>query len=89
LIEAAACGRAVITTDVPGCRDSITPGVTGVLVPARDSLALADAIQKLAGDADLRKKMGGAGRRLAEECFAIEFVVNQHMSIYEELLGDE
>src|SRR5690606_39362225 len=52
LIEAAACGRPVVTTDVPGCRDAIEPGVSGVLVPPRDSRALADAVASLAGDED-------------------------------------
>src|SRR5690606_12083439 len=50
LIEAAACGRPVVTTDVPGCRDAIEPDVSGLLVPARDGRALADAIGRLAAD---------------------------------------
>lgn len=66
LIEAAACGRAVVTTDVPGCRDAIDPNVTGLLVPARDAVALADALQSLIDDPALRKRMGAAGRSLAE-----------------------
>src|SRR5690606_24467933 len=57
LIEAAAAGRPVVTTDVPGCRDAIEPG-TGLLVPVRDAVALADAIERLAGDRDLRRRMG-------------------------------
>src|SRR5690606_38436476 len=50
LVEAAACGRAVVTTDVPGCRDAITPGVTALLVPVRDAQALADPVVSLAHD---------------------------------------
>jgi glycosyltransferase involved in cell wall biosynthesis len=50
LIEAAVCGRAVVTTDMPGCRDAIEPDVSGLLVPARDAVALADAIQLLIKD---------------------------------------
>lgn len=88
LVEAAACGRAVVTTDVPGCRDAITPGETGLLVPVRNAVALADAIQSLIEDSDLRKRMGQAGRRLAEEAFAIEKIVDQHLRIYEDLQGD-
>ena len=61
LIEAAACGRAVVTTDVPGCRDAIEPDKTGLLVPVRDAGALADAIARLAADPALRRAMG-AGR---------------------------
>lgn len=86
LVEAAACGRAVVTTDVPGCRDAITPGITGLLVPLKDAVGLADAIQALIENQELRKQMGQAGRQLAEEAFAIERIVEQHMNIYQELL---
>lgn len=89
LVEAAACGRAVVTTDHVGCRDAIKPNVTGVLVPCQDVTRLADAIQTLAEDKDLRVSMGREGRELAEEAFAIEKIVKQHMSIYKDLLGDE
>ncbi|WP_207905765.1 glycosyltransferase family 4 protein [Aestuariirhabdus litorea] len=87
LVEAAACGRAVVTTDVPGCRDAITPGETGILVPVKDPVALADAIQTLAENRTLRLKMGLAGRNLAETEFAIEKIVEQHMGIYQELIN--
>ncbi len=86
LIEAAACGRAVVTTDVPGCRDAIKPETTGLLVPVRDAVALADAIQSLLEDPIRRRQMGAAGRALAEREFAIEKVVDAHLSIYRELL---
>ena len=87
LIEAAACGRAVVTTDHPGCRDAIEVGKTGILVPVRDSVALADAIQALIEDPATRKQMGMAGRALAEREFAIERVVDAHLAIYRELLA--
>lgn len=87
LIEAAACGRAVVTTDVPGCRDAIEPGVSGLLVPARDAPALCEAVQKLAGDAVLRQQMGRAGRQLAEQAFDIREVVRRHVEIYQKLTG--
>lgn len=83
LIEAAACGRAVVTTDVPGCRDAITVNVTGLLVPAKDVQSLADAMQKLILDPNLRAQMGQAGRQLAEQAFAVEKVVQQHLDIYQ------
>ncbi|WP_298448151.1 glycosyltransferase family 4 protein [uncultured Marinobacter sp.] len=86
LVEAAACGRAVVTTDVPGCRDAITPDVTGVLVPAKDPLGLADALQSLIQNPELRHEMGREGRKLAEEAFAIERIVAQHIEIYRDLL---
>jgi len=86
LVEAAACARAVVTTDVPGCRDAIEPGVTGLLVPARDALALANAVAKLAEDAALRARMGAAGRALAEQAFDIRNIAMQHLDIYQRLL---
>jgi glycosyltransferase involved in cell wall biosynthesis len=85
LIEAAACGRAVVTTNHPGCRDSIDPGVCGVLVPARDPMALADAIGMLLDDPERLAAMGMAGRKLAEKEFDVAQVVRQHMAIYREL----
>ncbi|CUJ06982.1 glycosyltransferase family 4 protein [Achromobacter xylosoxidans] len=85
LIEAAACGRAVVTTDVPGCRDAIDPGKTGLLVPVRDPRALADAIARLAGDATQRQAMGAAGRALAEREFNIERVARIHVDLYDTL----
>lgn len=86
LVEAAACGRAVVTTDVPGCRDAIKPGVTGLTVPLKDTVALADAIQALVEDPEMRADMGRAGRALAEEAFAIEKIVDQHIDIYSDLI---
>jgi glycosyltransferase involved in cell wall biosynthesis len=84
LLEAAASGRSVVTTDVPGCRDAIAPG-TGFLVPPRDAPALARAIQVLVEDGVLRRQMGEAGRVLAEREFDIQRVVEAHLKIYEEL----
>ncbi len=85
LIEAAACGRAVVTTDVPGCRDAIIPDETGILVPHRNALALAETIKKLIYNPELRRAMGKAGRELAERKFAINYVVDAHMNLYDEL----
>jgi glycosyltransferase involved in cell wall biosynthesis len=87
LIEAAACGRAVVTTDVPGCRDAIDPGVTGILVPVRDAVALADAMDALVDDPVRCQVMGDAGRVLAETAFDIRQVVAAHLYIYQELMG--
>lgn len=87
LVEAAACGRAVVTTDVPGCRDAIIPGETGLLVPAKDSDALTEAIETLLADEATRKAMGAAGRLLAERNFAVETIVAAHLGIYHELLA--
>ncbi|MFC3337768.1 glycosyltransferase family 4 protein [Paracandidimonas soli] len=82
LVEAAACGRAVVTTDVPGCRDAIEADVTGLLVPVKDARALADAVIRLVEDGDLRRRMGEAGRQLAETAFDIRQVVRRHLDVY-------
>lgn len=82
LIEAAACGRAVVTTDVPGCRDAIVPNETGLLVPPKNAQALAEAITFLLENRELRQTMGQAGRLLAEQSYGIDYVVDRHLEIY-------
>ena len=86
LQEAAACGRAVVTTDVPGCRDAIIPGKTGLLVPVKDDLALADAIETLLRDSQLRQSFGLNGLALSQALFSIEKIVAEHLTIYQALL---
>jgi glycosyltransferase involved in cell wall biosynthesis len=83
LIEAAACGRAVVTTDVPGCRDAIVAGQTGLLVPMKEAEALAQAIMLLLADEQGRKNMGTAGRLWAEQAFDIRQVVARHLELYQ------
>lgn len=83
LVEAAACGRAVVTTDVPGCRDAIIPNVSGLLCAVSDAHSLAQAIEQLVYDRTKRISMGKCGRELAENEFSIEHVVNIHFDIYE------
>ena len=87
LIEAAACGRATVTTDVPGCRDAIEPDKTGILVPVRDTTKLADAIEKLINNPEMRIQYGKAGRELAEKEFNIETVIQKHLVLYKKLLS--
>jgi glycosyltransferase involved in cell wall biosynthesis len=89
LLEAAACGRPVVTSNVPGCRDAIEEGVTGLLVPPRDARALVKAIESLLNDAKRCQDMGTAARHLAEREFSIEKVVASHLCIYRELLTSE
>lgn len=89
LCEAAACGRAVITTNEPGCRDAIENGVTGLLVPSRDSSALANAIEHLLLNPDLIRSMGLAGRKRAERLFDINAIVDRHLDIYDSLLVNQ
>ena len=66
MLEALSTGRAVITTDAPGCREPVAPGVNGLLVPVGDARALAVAMRRLAGDRAMVERMGAAGRALAE-----------------------
>lgn len=89
LIEAAASGRPIITTDHPGCRDTVDSGKTGLLIPPNDPIKLADAICILLNDSARRIKMGVDGRKLAEEKFDVKKVVVEHMLIYKELLYAE
>jgi glycosyltransferase involved in cell wall biosynthesis len=86
LIDAAAAGRAIVTTDTPGCRDAIAIGVTGLLCPAKDAIALADAIDRLILDRDLCVRMGIAGRAHAEDRFDVGDVTRRHIEIYRTLL---
>jgi len=65
LLEATACGLPIVTTDTPGCRDVVTNGVNGLLVPIKNAQAVADALELLINDPDLRRRMGSAGREVA------------------------
>jgi glycosyltransferase involved in cell wall biosynthesis len=85
LVEAAACARAVVTTDVPGCRDAIEPGTTGLLVPVQDAEALAGAIERLVRDAELRTRLARNGWELAQREFGIDKIVDAHLHIYQQL----
>ena len=82
LVEAAAAGRAVVTTDVPGCRNSVIAGETALVVPARDAGALAAAMRQLVDDRALRARLGAAGRKLAQRDFAVEKIIADHVGIY-------
>jgi len=86
LLEAAACGKPLIATDVPGCREIVTHGVTGLLVPARNPVALAAAIESLLRDSLLRAAMGVAAREVVLRAFSVEKVVGQVVDLYRELL---
>lgn len=86
LIEAAACGLPLVTTDVPGCREVVTDGVDGLLVPARDGKALAAAIGRLHDDAQLRQRLGAAARRKAMDQFDERLVIERTIQVYRELV---
>ena len=86
LLEAASCGRPVVASDMPGCRDVVVHGETGLLVPPHDVAALAAAIRTLATDQDLRTRMGTAGRARVLSEFAEETVAEQTMTLLRSLL---
>lgn len=88
LLEAAASGRAVITTNAPGCRDAVVDGETGYLVPPRDSKILAERILDLLKYPERRLAMAQAGRERAIKEFSTDRVVADTLAVYEELLGN-
>jgi glycosyltransferase involved in cell wall biosynthesis len=84
LIEAGSCGLPLITTDVPGCRDVVTDGVNGLLVPIRNSKALAAAIARLHDSPELAARLGLAARERALREFDERIVIKQTLAIYDE-----
>ena len=88
LLEAAACARPIIAADMPGLREIVRPGRTGILVPPHDVGALAEALAALAGDPGLRRAMGEAGRALVEAEFDEVIVARQTLALYRALLRD-
>lgn len=85
LIEAAACGRPIVTTDSPGCREIVQHGQNGLLVPVRNPAALANALQNLIYDPALRSQMGKRGREIALEGFTVKKVVDETLALYDRL----
>lgn len=83
LLEGAAAGLPIVTTDTPGCREIVRDPINGFLVPPRDARAVADALEKLINNQSLRETMGAEGRSIAEKEFGIEAVVRQTLEIYE------
>jgi glycosyltransferase involved in cell wall biosynthesis len=82
LLEAAACGLPIVTTDAIGCREVVRDGDNGLLVPMRDTQALADALRILISDADLRTRMGKQSRARAEREFSSEQVISETLAVY-------
>ena len=86
LIEAGACALPLVTTDVPGCREVVTDGVDGLLVPVRDAGALATAIARLHDDPVLAARLGAAARQHALDEFDERIVIARTQAVYQELL---
>ncbi len=87
LLEAAACGRPIVATDVPGCREIVRHRESGLLVAPRDARALSEAIAELAVHESLRERMGRRGRELVEQDFSEARVAQETMALYRELIA--
>lgn len=87
LLEAASCGRAIVATDVPGCREAVAHGDNGLLVPPHDATALAGAIASLLADPSLRRRMGERGRQRVVAQFAEDRIAAETLAVYRELLA--
>jgi len=87
LLEAMACGKACVATDIPGSRDIIEDGVSGLLVAPENAQALAGAIGRLMDDQELRDRMGKAARLRVETNFSIDKEVAAHEQLYEDLMA--
>jgi glycosyltransferase involved in cell wall biosynthesis len=87
LLEAAACEKPLVATDVPGCRAVVNDGENGFLVPSHDSEKLADALTRLIEDKELRENMGKEGRIIVSQRFSDEQVVEQTLAFYQSLMS--
>lgn len=85
LLEAAACGLPIVTTDVPGCREIVAHHVNGLLVPPKDSRALAEAIQFMRDNPKERMQMGISGRKKVLAEFDQQIVLDKTLAVYQEL----
>lgn len=83
LLEAAACGRPMVASDVPGCREVCIDGTTGILVPPKDSKSLENALERLATDRKLRQTYGESARDLVENELSDAVICEEYISLYQ------
>lgn len=88
LLEAAACARAIVTTNVPGCRDVVRDNVNGLLVSPRNSIEVANAIRTLLNDPVRRDQMGAAGRDIVAREFSEQSVVKNTLFLYDDAVEE-
>jgi lipopolysaccharide/colanic/teichoic acid biosynthesis glycosyltransferase/glycosyltransferase involved in cell wall biosynthesis len=88
ILEAMACGKPVIATNIRGCREEVIPEKTGLLVPVNDSKSLADAIVRLLSNEKLARQMGITGRRQVEEFFDEIFPVEKELKAYQDVVSE-
>ena len=86
LLEAAASSRAIVTTDIPGCREIVQHGVNGWLVPSCDIPALTSALEEAINNPDLCAKYGTEGRRMVKSDFSLDYVIAETLGIYHKVL---
>ena len=87
LLEAAASGRPILATDIPGCRDVVRQGETGLLVPLGDQQAYEAALERLIREPELRRRMGETGRQWAESRFDQQIINEQTLRVYHQVWG--
>ena len=88
LIEACAIGRPIITCNSVGCKEAVVDGYNGFLIPTKDVSSLVEKLDVLLSDSELRQRMGLNSRKYAEENFSIDVVIERHLNIYKELIGE-
>jgi glycosyltransferase involved in cell wall biosynthesis len=86
LMEAAACGKPVITTNVPGCRDAVINNFTGKIIPKKNSVLLALTIKNLLSDKNKMRTMSKNARKHAEKNFDVNKIIQMHLEIYQSLI---
>ncbi len=89
LLEAAACGKPLVATDMPGCREIVKPGENGFLVTPGDVNSLVEALESLLLDPRMRGEFGNKSRRMVEKKFSDKKVISDTFAVYRELLGDK
>ena len=87
LLEAASCARPIVATDVPGCREVVLHGKTGLLVKAKNKDSLVIALSKLLADSNLRKEMGEKGREMVLKEFSEDLISNQVSEVWRQVLN--
>jgi len=87
LLEAASCGKPLIATDTPGCKEVVHDGKNGILIPLRDAKSLSVAIKNIINNPEKWKQMGEYSRKLVENEFSEEIVVSQTLKLYKKMLA--
>jgi len=89
VLEAGICGTPAVVSDVPGAREVVRDGVTGLLFPAGDVTALASYVERLANDPDRRRALGHAGNAFVREKFAVDVMIERYRTLYARVLDNE